>query len=405
MVVCKRACSASAPPAKRKKSVHPETRPASFWDNLSRPLLTKDALQEHTRRVGSFEPDSHVEQDFAYQLEVPKECLAKPHTFSRHGGPDMQDVVGYIFYSHQDEQEDEEGDGDDGDGYDGVSTIPFVDEDGPYDMAFAQHLVDHGVFAQGVFPQGFVLLPCKSRPPPSNMPELKEVLSRRRASIVGSDGGYDDLIETNNLVYDGENTPDAFISLIEGPNAQRDAMASDVLFRNLDHLTDGTLMAAQPAVYHGVPANMLTSRVLAKFRHQIAPSPSRMDPILPTVFLEAKSSDASEGASTCQMLYAMALGARAHRTLQDAVSGGAPTKVDRAAYTFGCVYQDGWLTLFACYALPTHEKGWCVPALLGRWDLLASRQSFCEGVKAYRNVRDWAAKKRAELVQRANEHC
>ncbi|GJN81996.1 hypothetical protein VFPFJ_02892 [Purpureocillium lilacinum] len=399
MVVCKRSCSASRPPAKKLKLTHPETRPESFWNSLASTPLTKGALQEQTRRLGSVEPNFHYLDDFMLSPELPDECSRKLRKFSMHGGPDMRDVVGYCCYIEVEEDEEE-------DLYDPATTVSEVDEDGPYDAAFAQHLVDHGVVPKGVFPHGFVD-PTGSKSPsqPDNLSELHKVSCRRRASLAGSDPGYDEFVKTDDLVNDGMETPEALLPLLEGSSNQCETIGGGVPFSNLDHLTDGSLVAAQPGTYHGVLQNTFRPRVLAKLRQQIVPSLDRWDPVLPTVFLEAKSPNACEKASVCQMLYTMALGARAYRSLQDAAGGRGPVRIDHGAYTFGAVYRCGWLQLFACYVRERNKKGWCVPVLLGEWDIRANSQSFCDGMAAYRNVRDWAAAKRVELVQQANDCC
>lgn len=104
MVVCKRSCSASRPPAKKLKLTHPETRPESFWNSLASTPLTKGALQEQTRRLGSVEPNFHYLDDFMLSPELPDECSRKLRKFSMHGGPDMRDVVGVrpLLFSHVD---------------------------------------------------------------------------------------------------------------------------------------------------------------------------------------------------------------------------------------------------------------------------------------------------------------
>ncbi|UNI22471.1 hypothetical protein JDV02_008360 [Purpureocillium takamizusanense] len=400
MVICKRPYSASRPPAKKQKLAHPQTMPESFWNCLANPPLTRGALEEQTRRLGAVKPDFHHSDEFLLSPELPEDSCGKLRKFSMHGGPDMRDVIGYCCYIDVDEDED--------DLYDPASsTAPgvHVDEDGPFDDAFAQHLVNHGVFPKDVFPHGFVS-GSKSPPPPKNVSELHKVSRRRRASLAGSDSGYDEFIKTDDLVNDGKETPDALLSLLENLDEQCPTVGGGVPFTNLDHLTDGSLVAAEPTTYHGVLRNCFNRRFLAKQHQQIVPSLDHLAPVLPTVFLEAKSPNSCEKAAVCQSLYVMALGARGFRNLQRAASGSDSAVVDDdRAYTFAAVYRCGWLLLFACYVRDQTKKGWCVPVLLGEWDLRASRQSFCDGVAAYRNVRDWAAAKRVELVQRANKCC
>jgi hypothetical protein len=71
------------------------------------------------------------------------------------------------------------------------------------------------------------------------------------------------------------------IPFIEGKIPDSKCIGGGIPFRNLDHLTDGTLVPGNPDRYHGARPEQLDRQIRSEFRDQIVPSTQHDLPIAP----------------------------------------------------------------------------------------------------------------------------
>lgn len=223
-------------PQKQKIS-HPARSPPSFWDNLSKVHLTKNALRELDRRnrdsarsarnFSRKQPYRRVTRRFAVDLG----------TLVRQGGPDLSDLRGV--------SQPQEG----GAASTSEPTSTRTSGAGQYDRCFLQHLIDSKI-SRSEFER------ANGRTPPGleNIDEIGRVLKRRRLSLSSSCFTREDFAKFK--LADAQATNERGVTewavpILEGRIGDYGCVAAGVPFTNLDHLTDGSLMAANPSRYYG----------------------------------------------------------------------------------------------------------------------------------------------------------
>ncbi|KAI9668718.1 MAG: hypothetical protein M1829_005258 [Trizodia sp. TS-e1964] len=132
-------------------------------------------------------------------------------------------------------------------------------------------------------------------------------------------------------------------------------------FRNLGHLTDGTLARGNPDIYYGSIRTDLDRQVSEKFSKMIIPT-SQLDlPIAPNFFVAAKGPDGIPAVADRQATYDGTLGARGMLSLK--TYGQTRPNFDNNASTISCLYQFGILKMFT--VLPTQPVN---PGTCGYYD-------------------------------------
>jgi hypothetical protein len=193
------------------------------------------------------------------------------------------------------------------------------------------------------------------------------------------------------------------IASIEG-NIEDGCVSGDVPFTNLHHLTDGTLVAANPDVYYGARPEQLDRKVRRELDGYIVPSTQHDLPIAPNFFLEVKGLEGFPAVAKRQLTYNIALGAKGYDKLRS--YGVSDLAFDNKAYTVGCTYHDGVLRMYASHpiepSIPGKQPGF-VMTQLDAFILTNDRDSFRQGAAAYRNGRDWAKQQRDQAIAQANE--
>lgn len=106
------------------------------------------------------------------------------------------------------------------------------------------------------------------------------------------------------------------IPIIEGEIGDGRCVAGDVLFNNLDRLTDGTLTPGKPDLFYCARPEQLDRRVRAELSNCIIPSTREDLPMLPNFFLEKKGPDRTIAVAGRQACYVGALGARVIQSLR-----------------------------------------------------------------------------------------
>ena len=93
----------------------------------------------------------------------------------------------------------------------------------------------------------------------------------------------------------------------------------NLLFRNLKHLTDGSITKAKPDYYDGSRPADLNKQIREELGPYIVPSTNTAAPCLPNFFTEGKGPNGSTAVCKRQALYDGALGARGIHELRSYV--------------------------------------------------------------------------------------
>lgn len=273
---------------------------------------------------------------------------------------------------------------------------------GPYDRAFQQHLIDYNIYPpEYEYPNGDEL------PEPDNLDEILKVFGQSRRSLSPSQFSKDDFKKFKRAdVHATKETRvvKTVIPIIEGDVGDPECVASDIVFSNLDHLTDGSLVCAKPDQYYGARPEQLKKEIREELGNLIVPSTQNDLPILPNNFLEVKGPDGVLSVATRQATYNAALGSRALHALQtyEAVDQSS----DNKAYTLAWTYHAGHLKAYTSHLIPpaiSEVRPNYVIKQVKSWSLTNDVDTFRQGAAAYRNGRDWAKLQRDQAIAQANE--
>jgi hypothetical protein len=162
--------------------------------------------------------------------------------------------------------------------------------------------------------------------------------------------------------------------------------------------------AAQPDLYCGeYPHESLHRSVREALVKHIDPSALEEMPIIPNFFLECQDSAFPERDVKTRAQHHGAVGSRAIHSLQN--YGNEELEYDNQPYTFSVTYHEGNLMLYAHHVTKPYCEGE-LPAYhmnqIHAIHMTASRESFIEGITAFRNARDEAQKHRDRFIAAAN---
>ncbi|KAL7810163.1 hypothetical protein V8C26DRAFT_438128, partial [Trichoderma gracile] len=425
--------------SKRHRPHYPSIIPSRFWDNLSRVPLTRSALRELNRREEERQINADEEQPrFQRIIRTTRSSLSqenyhqqsadqilhqfsparlkKVRRFSSHGGPDLRDLVGYPAppQALDDMNSSQASPVTRKESVRRSRPSPYPSRStrkttltsartkstSPYDRAFQQHLIDHHVLPDGYeYPNG--QLP----PEPENMAEIRQALARRRASLSPSrftDGDFRRFKRQHRTAQGEPEAVSDVVPIIEGVQDRRNA-ARDNAFRNLEFLTDDTLVPGKPDLYYGARPEQLNPDIRSALSGQIVPTAQEELPIAPNFFLEVKGPGANAEVAPRQVCYDGALGARGIQSLQS--YGEAEKLYDNKAYALTCYYMGGILGIYTSHPFPPSHPGGqpgFVTTEVKQYLLTADAENFRQGAAAYRNGIDWAKRQRDEAINRAN---
>ncbi|KAI2603702.1 hypothetical protein GGR54DRAFT_459140 [Hypoxylon sp. NC1633] len=383
----------TAPSPKKRKLRHPTRPPPAFWDNLSEIPLTSSALRELDRRnVAASSPrtsrrptpqrTTHTSIQPAAQFlsSSSRTELKKIQTFAKQGGPDLSGLRESTLTPQT------------------ISTK----KTSPYDLAFQQHLIDHGIYPNGYeYPDG------TTPPQPDNLDDIHHILARPRASLSPSRFSNEDFGKfkrANTRALKEWQVMSKVVPTIRGDDGDSNCAASQTSFTNLNHLTDGSLVPGSPDLYYGARPEQLDRRVRTELSGHIIPSTQQDLPIAPNFFLHVKGPDGHLAVAERQALYDGVLGARGIRSLQ--TYGDTKSGPDNKAYTVTGTYHGGTLDMYTIHPLPpASPEGRCEYAmtLVNSWSMKGNASQFRQGAAAYRNARDWATQMRDEAINKANK--
>ena len=268
-----------------------------------------------------------------------------------------------------------------------------------YDPAFAQHLIDYGVYPYGY---GGV----RNVQKPRNLENIQVRLAKPRASLSPSRftrEAFLDFTEKNEDALTEGKVMSKVFPIIAGT---ADIFSQENLpFTNLKNLTDGFIIKAQPDFYDGSRPVDLKPSIREDLRQYIIPSTNETAPCMPNFFIEAKGPNGNTAVCKRQALYNGALGARGIHELRSYVE--PRTAYDNNAYTITSTYHggSGTLTMYTTHPTPSESPTKTTEyhmTQLRSFVLTDVLDSFRQGACALRNARDWAKEKREEIIAAAN---
>ncbi|KAF4467340.1 glyoxylate reductase [Fusarium albosuccineum] len=263
----------------------------------------------------------------------------------------------------------------------------------PYNRDFDLHLTKHLVH------------PVNS----SQKPDLEEVIAAiaiQRRSLSPSqfsNGAFKAFKASNTQAKDEANVLANVIPAILGPSPANRFCARNTVFRNLEPLTDSTIVAPKPNIYYSARPEQLARPARNELASHIIPSTMLDKPMAPNFFIEVKGPDGKPAVAIRQARYDGAVRSRAMHSLQN--YGIGEPQYDNKPYTFSSAYQDGILKLYAHYVTaPTTNGGrpeYHMTKICG-FDMTNTRETCVEGMAALRNTIDLAEKYRGNFIRDAN---
>jgi hypothetical protein len=139
-----------------------------------------------------------------------------------------------------------------------------------YDRDFQQNLINHGIY-----PEEYEHPDGREAPIPKNWDEINQRLTQPRASLSPSkfsDQDFKDFKRVNAHAFKEKQVTNSVILIIEGKIGDGRCVAGDILFNNLDHLTDGTIALGKPDLFYGTRPEQLDRRIRLELSSRIIPS-------------------------------------------------------------------------------------------------------------------------------------
>ncbi|KAF7864527.1 hypothetical protein EAF04_006659 [Stromatinia cepivora] len=393
--------------------------PPAFWDNLSEIWFTRNALQELDRRNSSPPLSAHrpVTRKFVAELKEEENlepavdflarCSARRlkdiQLFARHGGPNLSDLRGYLkspspLASDQPRNATMN--------VKRVTNPEAADPTGTtkntsvYSRNFQQHLTDHGIYPSFYdYPDGTI--PAE----PSNLEDIQRRLVQPRRSLSPSrftQEMHRQFVRADAHAAKEDQVTRTVIPQIEGKITDGRCVSGKIPFKNLQPLTDGTIVPGNPDLYHGARPEQLKRQVRIDLSDCIVPTTQGDLPIVPNFFLEVKGRDGSAAVGERQACYDGALGARGMLELQSFMQEKA---YDNNAYTITSTYQYGTLHMYSSHPVQPNgpsSRPEYIMTQINAWSLTGSPGTSREGVTAFRNAIDWAKEQRDKMIENAN---
>ncbi|KAL8904661.1 MAG: hypothetical protein Q9207_003110 [Kuettlingeria erythrocarpa] len=389
------------PPAKQQKLEEQRRHrtPSSFWDNLSRQWLTPRTLREFDRRTvwpTVPRPPPRTGKDHI--------DLAKLKRFARHGGPSLVDIRNYpdpetLVPSNPTMDSNQSGSRKRAKTGGESGTSSSMRKTSAYDPAFEQHLIDHGIYPEGY---GGV----RNLQEPHNWEEINARLALPRASLSPSRFTREDFLhfkEQNQEALTETKVMSKAFPIIAG--TADIASQENLLFKNLQDLTDGSITKAQPDLYDGARPEDLNKQIRDELGPYIVPSTNTAAPCLPNFVTEGKGPKGPADVNKLQACYDGVVCERGILELSSYVDPG--TVQYNIAHTITSTYHGGTgdLTIYSTHANqsnnPQHPIEYRMTQLNG-WKMTGNPDTFRQGATAWRNARGLAKEKREELIAAAN---
>jgi hypothetical protein len=265
----------------------------------------------------------------------------------------------------------------------------------PYDRAFEQHLIDHGIYLNNRAKK------------PENWEEINERLAKPRPSLSSlkfSDTAFEDFQASDAEAKDEDDVMIDLVPVISGLHLNNHFSARKTKFGNLELLTDGTIAPANPDLFYGARPEQLDRRIRDNLSGYIIPSTMEDKPMAPNFYFEAKGPDGSAAVARRQACYDGAVGARGLLSLQSYRQD--ESVYDNRAYTITSIYHNGQLQMYTTHITPPVGPGKPPEyhmTQINTWGLTGNADAFRQGATAFRNGRDLAKEWRDGFISTANE--
>ena len=281
-----------------------------------------------------------------------------------------------------------------------------------HDHNFEQRMVDNGIY-----PDKYEYRFGGFLPNPENRKEIVQKLVKRRASLspsVYSEEKFRDFRRANARATSGQKASVEVIPIIQRATSNPKLVGRNIPFYNLNPMMAGTHHSAKPKIYYGARPEQLDrairedseeeddKKIRKKLGKYIVPSSIDNRPIAPNFFVEVKSENAAGRVAMHQACFAGAVGARGIHKLQ--TYGQTVPTYDNKAYTLSATYYAGALTIYAHHLGQPNGPGTkpkYYMKLLNAYAMTGNRESFRQGVTAFRNGVDWAEKQRNAAIKHA----
>ncbi|KAK2589819.1 hypothetical protein QQS21_012499 [Conoideocrella luteorostrata] len=377
-------------PTKKSQTDRHQSRPnfpPEFWDNLSKVWLTPRALRELDRR--------NSEQPSSKPSSVGVSCKDIGR-FARHGGPDLRHLRRYPdpTLALPSMASKSSGSSRRTQSTHATSVSSKNRRSSAYDADFEQDLNDHGIFANN------------RRSKSSNMQEIRQELTKPRPSLSPSqfsDGAFEDFQQRNEDIISEDRVMSDILPIIHG--SARIPNERNLLFTNLDSITERATVDLKPDFYDGAPLGDVNNTVRSQLQKHIVPTKHTKAPVAPNYFIEAKAPRGGADVAKRQITHDLAIGARGMHSLQN--YGEEDPVYDGNAYAYGSTYHSGagLLQLYATHmtspTAPGVQPEYHMTKIRG-FDMTDSRETFVEGATAQRNLRDLAKTHRRNFIETAN---
>lgn len=272
-----------------------------------------------------------------------------------------------------------------------------------YDKDFEQHLADHAIYPPfHKFPDG------RSASKPADLEEIRQLLQTHRPSLslsVFPESAFEDFQQKNEAVSEGS-VMRSVIPIITGNNNADIANEGHVPFFNMDSMTENTTVRLVPDFFGGSRPGALDKKVRDDSGGIVKPSKQAKVPEAPNFFLEVKAPRGGADVARRQACHDGAHGARAMYSLQNYGRKEDEQPVyDSKTYAYSSTYHAGTLHLYYHHVTaPTTpgEQPEYYMTQLKAYVLTSDRETYVEGARGLRNLRDLARQHRDNFIQAAN---
>ncbi|KAH7129629.1 hypothetical protein B0J13DRAFT_452806 [Dactylonectria estremocensis] len=333
-------------PAKKAKSTGGRNFSPAFWDNLSRVWLTPRALRELDRRNNTRPSPGFT---------APEVCSTDLARFARRRGPDLRHLRGCLEPKGVTHEMSSGRSSNSSQSRPTQSTkatsVSKARRSSAYDDGFEQHLIDNDIY-----PEGYEYPENRVTPEPGNLDQVHQDLLVARASLSPSrlpESAFRDFKRKNKTKSEG-NIMRNVIPMIAGnadiPNE------GNLPFTNFMSLADEATVKAVPDYFDGARTRDIHSQVRHDLNTSIVPTKHANVPVVPNIFLEAKTPKGGADVAQRQACHDGAYGTGAMHALQN--YGETEPAYDGNAYTYSSTYHDGTLKLYGHHVTaPTTAGG------------------------------------------------
>jgi hypothetical protein len=240
---------------------------------------------------------------------------------------------------------------------------------------------------------------------PKNIDEILERLAQPRRSLSPSkftDHYFEKIRRLNDTAIGESKVMSTVVRMMLGENDI--PSEENILFNNLEPMTDGSLADAKPDLYDGATPIELDPEIRKKLNPYIVPSKHSHAPILPNFSMEVKGSDGSPAVARRQAAMNAHLGTRSMKALRDYGTGSETN--DGNARSYVATQVDGHMRLYASHipegTTETEHPDYRLTQLRA-FAFTDSAERCRECAAALRNTRDLAHEEREEAIKLANE--